>query len=104
MKTRTFLFAPALLLCSGCAPTMLGDDEVPARATWRLEADPSQALLDPRCAGADCPRYPNPRECDALQVSISADGRLYASCTRGDTVRELSGGPLQGIPYRCSLR
>jgi hypothetical protein len=89
------------LAIGGCGAGRIGEDPAPPRATWMLHADADLALVDPRCAGAECPRYPNPVECDALEVKVFEDGRVCGVCNKGGIVESRCGGPARGIPYRC---
>ncbi|MBI2894644.1 MAG: hypothetical protein HYY06_13910 [Deltaproteobacteria bacterium] len=90
------------LLMVGCESGEFGANEA-ARGTWALEADESRALVDRRCEGGDCARYPNPEECDRLDVDVFPDGRLCGRCARAEGLLERCGGPAQGLPYRCFL-
>jgi len=84
---RTLLFVLGIALV-GCT----GEIEV-GPSTWTLTADPSHGLVDG--LHPEFGSYPNPREVDSIQVTLSLDGQLCAVSDEG----AWCGGPIQGIPY-----
>src|SRR5690349_5130996 len=99
---RTILIGAVVIAALGCSAN-IGDPEKAPRARWMLRADAELALIDPRCAGAECPRYPNPGECRSMAIEVLTNGSVCGVCDDGETTTRSCGGPIRGIPYRCGV-
>ena len=71
----------------------------------RLVADELGALRELDCAARrgfeGCAAYPNPLECDHLDVNISRDGRTDGLCQIGAEIYRAES-PLDGLPLACA--
>jgi hypothetical protein len=88
---------------SGCQGVIETDDmEV---ATFELVSDPFGALQMTQCVDSKgerlCNKYPNPNECEALDVTVLVDASTFAFCTRGEDRERILESAGQGIPILC---
>ena len=93
------VFLGSLVLLTACVPP--GAETPESVETWDLVRDQRMELVDATCAGADCPRYPNPFECGELHMALSNAGRLCGACARSTGSSNICGGFLDGLPFQC---
>ena len=104
MRKLAALTALTFLISAGCTG-VVGDPNVEV-ATIHLYADNLGALLSTECVQMHkedgCSRYPNPNECESLEITVKGDGRTLAVCKNGGKVtNEFYGGVADGLPILC---
>ena len=104
MRKLAALTALTLLISAGCTG-MVGDPDIEV-AKIQLYADNLGALLSHECVQMykedGCSRYPNPNECDSMEISVKGDGRTVAVCkNKGQVTSQFEGGVADGLPILC---
>ena len=104
MRKLAALTALTFLMSAGCTG-MVGDPDVEI-TTIHLYADNLGALLATECVQMHkedgCSRYPNPNECDVMEIVVKGDGSTRAVCkNKGKVTTEFKGGVADGLPILC---
>lgn len=109
MKTlaATLGLGGLLLLCgaTGCTGHVSTDPDVQV-TQLQLHADHLGALKAAGCVNLHglkgCSPYPNPLQCERMDIRVMGDGRTCADCRVGRETRSLCGGFTDGIPILCN--
>jgi hypothetical protein len=75
--------------------------------TFALKADVYGALQMAECVGSQgeqaCGRYPNPTECESMDISVRANAKTVAFCVRNRDRHQLLESAGDGIPIVCRV-